>query len=171
MKKYKYLGLAVVLLATVLGYFPVIAYWAYKAGLWNGPSRSFLPAELVERSDWFPIVASDSAVGKLVWGQKNLPPSVVYQKVNYVAPWVANRIMVSSFRLPHDSDVTSVFSGRLKLPWGSVDLVRPEVSRAGEYRLALEKELGIAFFYKDPQDLFAFESVRLNNSKESKGPS
>jgi len=160
MKKYKYLGMAFVLLIMLIGYFPVIAYWAYKGGVWSGPSRSFLPVELVETDGWFPLVASDSAVGKLLWGQKNLPPSIVYQKVNYVTPWVANRIMVSSFRLSQDNEATSVYSGRLDLPWGSVDLVRAEVSRAGEYRLALENELGVGFLFKDPQDLLAFESVR-----------
>lgn len=166
MKKYKYIGLAVVLLTTLIGYFPVIAYWAYKGGIWDGPAQNFLPVELVERNGWFPFVASDSAVGKLLWGQKNLPPSIVYQKVDYVAPWVANRIMVSSFRLTQDGEATRVFSGHLKLPWGSVDLVRPEVSSAGEYRLALEHELGIGFLYKDPQDLLAFESVKARKQNK-----
>lgn len=149
-------------MATLIGYFPLMAYWAYRVGIWGGPSQDFLPVVLVENKDWFPFVASDSSAGRLLLGRRNIPPSMVYVRVNYVTPWISNRVMVSNFRLASDGEtVSSIFSGRLKLPWGTVDLVKPEVSAAGKYRLALERELGIGLLYENPNDLLAFQSAIL----------
>lgn len=168
MKIYKYLAL-ILAVSVITNYLPVMLYWAYRVGIWDGPSQSFLPVVLVENQDWFPVVTSESEIGKSILGRKKMPPSVLYQKVNYATPWNSRRVLVSSFRLPSTGGTDDIFSGRLKLTWGSVDLVRPEVSRVGSYRVALETEHGIGFLYQDTEDLLAFESVRTRS--KAKGQS
>ena len=129
----------------VISYFlPVVIFLMDRSGYkLVEPSGVFgLEIEIGER--WFPLISSETAMGRLIMPSMN-PNTVVYCRVEWITPWSCEQAWVYRNAISTEAVKSrDIFSSIEQYPWGTVGIVRDDVTQTPGRKLALILEHGVA---------------------------
>lgn len=97
---------------------PNLALLAYKAGI-PIASTEVLGVEVEVRNGWYPVLSSDSVLGKAVF-RSGGPPLVTFHRHSIVFPWRTEVLGIMYYKLPPNM----VIEATQEMPWGTAMKVK-----------------------------------------------
>ena len=137
-------GVALVTIAVLAYFLPVVIFLMDRSGYKLVESRAAVGLEIEIGKGWFPLYSSATTMGRFVMPsmRQNM---VVFCKVDWIAPWSCEQAWVYRNEISTEAVKSrELFSSVEQYPWGSVGIVRDEVTQTPGRKLALILEHGVA---------------------------
>ena len=135
-----------ILLATIIPiyFLPCLMYASDKLGLDVVNTKETLGVTIKFNTNWYPLVSSDTLFGKLIISS-GVPPTVIYCENNWINPWGCDQVWVSRYNVQNDMSKSNMFATIQQYPWGTVGIVKGEVTKTPSRELGLVQGVGIGF--------------------------
>lgn len=135
-----------ILLATIIPiyFLPCLMYASNKLGLDVVNTKETLGVTIKFNNNWYPLASNDTLFGKLITSS-GVPPTVIYCENSWINPWGCDQVWVSRYGVKNDMIQSSMFATVQQYPWGTVGVVKDEVTKTPSRKLGLVQGVGIGF--------------------------
>lgn len=136
-------------------FIPYMFYLGDMLGLRVVNTEKVIGVSFEFKAKWYPIASSNTLLGKLLISSS--APTVIYCEMNWINPWGCDQVWVSKSDVWRIKDENSVFVSVHQFQWGTVGIVKDDVTRTPNGKLAIIKGFDIGI---SGENLNILESIK-----------